>query len=212
MQNSKQRNPKMATKKPYPIERYIERVKDFYAKNGRAPMANECHLGQSTNKHLVKHFGSWDAMLQKVLGVRGKKIRWSDEEFKILFDHVRNEKQRLPMTTDFTRNQINMITRHIGSITGGCEKYLGNSVRMEVMRCVDELMPAGVDAPTTHEILDAMKRKNFSLNINEMRGILNFCVRQEFVECGRYDRTVWWKLTASGKEFLKGKTNGKDRT
>lgn len=202
--------PRTSHKKPYPIDRYLQRVKDFYAKHGRIPRAEECEKGQSTNKHLIKHFGSWDAVVRHAIGQPSQYQMRNDETFKELFVSRFNAKGKPLTIKDFTRTEIKAIQKYLGSVTAASEKYLLNSNRLELMRIIDQLMPSGCDAPTTQEIYGAALQSGLELSIYEVRGYLDRCVRQNLITSGRYDQTVWWKLTPAGIQFMNQFRGGKN--
>jgi hypothetical protein len=202
--------PRTSHKKPYPIDRYLQRVRDFYAKHGRIPRSDECEKGQSTNKHLIKHYGSWDAVIKHALGQPSNYQPRNDESFKDLFVGRFNEKGKLLTIKDFSRAEYRAIQKYFGSITAASEKYLLNSNRLEIMRIVNRLMPSGCDAPTTQEIYGAAMQSGLELSIYEVRGYLDHCVRQNLMSSGRYDQTVWWKLTPAGIQFMNQFRGGKN--
>ncbi len=165
-------------------------------------------VDQQAPDETLRHMGQSDPGGSRKKGMHHD---WTQDEIGEIIKNKYAEINRLPMSKDFTPAENSLITKHCAGVNFAAEKFLGNSVRVEIMRCIDQLMPSGVDAPTTQEIYFSMKQKGFTLNIDEIRGVLNFTVRQQYLENGRYDRTVWWKLTPAGKEFLKqfkGKKDG----
>lgn len=204
---------KQHIKQPYPTDRYLQRIKDFYGKNGRVPKAEEC--GQWTNKILVKRFGSWDAAIQAAVGKPGTYRRWDTESIRKLLQEKQSALNRFPGYDDLSAHDKSIVSHHYGSMIKACEALIGGSVRTHLLYILDRLTPPGCSNATTQEIHAEAVKTGYTVTINEVRRYLDLSQRERLLSIGKTDRTTWWSLTHDGKSFIqqfKGVRNGKDRT
>lgn len=190
-----------ATKKPLPIEFYLQRIRDFYKKNGRAPKCEECERGQFTYERLTREYGSWENAVKAAIGIQTKYTYRTDESFVELIKRKAFEIGGLPLGKSFTQAERGAIVKRFGNVNAGSEFVLGNSVRLEILRIIKTANDTA-NPPITQEILAAAQKAGVQITMYELRGLLDLCARGRLLINGRYDRTVWWKLTFDGKELI----------
>ncbi|MDP1675691.1 MAG: hypothetical protein Q8L88_02405 [Bacteroidota bacterium] len=200
---------KLPPKKPYPIEKYLQRIKDFHAEFGRAPHSGECKGTSTTYNRLVKHYGSWQKAVEAAIGVTPKYRMIPDSEVKQLLVTMHKEKNRLPHIDDFSKGQNKLINTRFGSVTCANELIFNDSVRLRTLDALQELTPAGVENATTQEICSLMNKKGFAIAIYSVSRLLDASRKENFVVSGRYDKAMWWSLTNAGIQFINSFNKGK---
>jgi hypothetical protein len=203
--------------KPHtPVETYLQRIRDYYAKHGVAPKSEACERGQSTNKHLVKIYGSWQKAVEAAIGIGTNYRLLTDDDVKQIVRRMRDEKGRFPHIDDFTRNDQQLIDKRFGNITLVNEATFNDSIRLRILVVLQDLSPAGVDGATTPEIHHLLNKRGYQVPVFSVRGLLEYSRKQGLISTNRLDKVILWSLTNAGKQFinqykasgLKGKKDG----
>ena len=190
----------------YPIEKYLQRIKDFYAEHGRAPLSQECKGTNTTYIRLVAHYGSWQKAVDAAIGIQTKYQFKSNDEVGMMLQTMFTEKNRLPHIDDFSKGQNKLINTRFGSVTLANELIFKDSVRLQALRVLQELTPSGVDNATTQEICSLLNKNNVPVTIYSVSKLLDSSRKENLVISGRYDKAMWWSLTNAGNKFLESFT------
>lgn len=193
---------KRGTKKPYPVEKYLQRIKDFYAKHKRVPKYNEIEKGDATRRPLVRAFGSWDKAVQAALGKHAANIRWSKNDAKKIIVEKFVALGRHVVPEDFTTTELYGIGKCYGTFYSGVEDATNNSLRLEILRAIKELTQPGLGAPTHNEIFEQLRIKKIIIAEKQLTANLRAFVNSGYVQFGRYDKIGWWKITEAGNVLL----------
>lgn len=188
-------------KKPYPTEKYLQRIKDFFDKNGRVPHSNEC--GQSTSKILAKRGITWQQAVERATGEKAQYTFKSDNDVANMLRAKKEDLQRLPHPDDLSRGERALIEKRYKNLTLANEAVFRDSQRVQVLFMLQKLTPPGCDNATTAEIVGEFAKKGKAISVYAVRGLLFYSCQENYVRTGRYDKLSWWALTRSGIDFLK---------
>ncbi|MBI2427510.1 MAG: hypothetical protein HYV29_01685 [Ignavibacteriales bacterium] len=193
--------PRTSHKKPYPIERYLKRIKEFYDTHGRVPLSHEC--GQSTFRVLATRGIAWQQAVEKATGKKAHYTFKSDDDVANMLRAKREELHRLPHPDDLSRGERALVEKRFKNLTVANETIFNDSERVRVLLMLNQLTPPGCDNATTAEIVGEFAKQGKQVSVYVVRGLLFYSFRENYVRTGRYDRLAWWSLTNEGKQFIK---------
>jgi len=186
----------------YTNDDLLSRAREFYKKNGKPPRIADFNPGFAVTAK--KRFGSWNDYVKTALNVRPNYHHWKREELILLAQKFWKKHHRFPADTELVedgRDIHDIIVYQFGSMSQYFEKSIGTSLRVEILRAILELTTGRCNEATPAEIL-AQIRKKVPCTINSCSMTTRFLSDAGYIINGKYDRSVWHKLTPKGKTFL----------
>jgi hypothetical protein len=183
-----------------PPEYFLNRIREFQKKNGRAPRSNE--FSAPFHRNMMKHFGSWQKAVYAALGVKLNYARRNDAELLAEISNFVAVNKRIPNHSELKCDT--QLCSRFGSYAAAVEAAIGFNPQTAILKRLRQLTSTTSYA-SLYEIAAELKDTGAPMTQPQVRGLLGSLVHSELVEIRRGDRIALYKMTSRGVEYLKSK-------